>query len=285
MRANFVYGGNEEHKFWHCQKCDLVYLWPIPSVEEDKRFYANEFEKFMEKRSGGDYDWRDPETHIRTNQHNVIRRWKYLNDYIEENKNVLEIGCSSGFMLDTFRHSGLNVMGIELSGYFRKFLLNKGYEIFQSLDELKKRYNCKFDLICHFFLLEHIREPINFIQQQLDLLNPNGVIIAEVPCLNDPLTSFYKIPAFEKFYWSIAHHYYYSPKSISKVLDTLDCKYEILPEQRYDLSNHLIWMNEGVPGGQGRFNHIFSESTIESYRKDLINNWICDTIFIYIFNN
>ena len=44
------------------------------------------------------------------------------------------------------------------------------YEIFQSLDELKKRYNCKFDLICHFFLLEHIREPINFIQQQLDLL-------------------------------------------------------------------------------------------------------------------
>ena len=52
VRGEFVYGGNEEHKFWNCEKCDLVYLWPVPSVEEDEKFYMGKFEKYMEKKIG-----------------------------------------------------------------------------------------------------------------------------------------------------------------------------------------------------------------------------------------
>ena len=283
VRGEFVYGGTEEHKFWHCEKCDLVYIFPLPSVEEEERFYAHEFEKYMEKRSGEDRDWSGPEEHIRSNQDNIVRRWKFMDDYIKEGQDVLEIGCSSGFMLDAFRDAGLNPVGIEPSGGFGDFLQKKGHIVFKSLNKLKMNYIREFDLICHFFLLEHIRDTVSFIQQQLSLLKPDGVIVAEVPCVNDPLTSLYEIPEFENFYWSIAHHYYFSPKSISKILDTIDCRYEIVPEQRYDLSNHLVWMQKGVPGGQGSFNHIFSQSTLESYRKDLVKSWNCDTFFLYIF--
>ncbi len=52
VRSEFVYRGEKEHKFWQCDKCDLVYLWPVPSVEEEERFYTNEFERYMEKKSG-----------------------------------------------------------------------------------------------------------------------------------------------------------------------------------------------------------------------------------------
>ena len=58
------------------------------------------------------------------------------------------------------------------------------------------------------------------------------------------------------------------------------CNYEIIPEQRYDLSNHLVWMQKRKPGGQGYYKNIFSEDTIENYKKDLINSWHCDTMFI-----
>ena len=284
VRANSVYGGKKEHKFYHCSKCDLVYLWPILSEEEEKKFYANEFEKFMEKRSGQDRDWSRPENHIRSNQDNVRRRMKFLEGYLVPGKSILEIGCSSGFMMDAFKKAGLSVSGIEPSGGFSNFLNERGHEFYYSLDELKRKKSDKtFDIIVHFFVLEHIRDTTSFIKEQLDLLKSDGIIIAEVPCVNDPLTSLYDIPAFEKFYWSIAHHYYFSPKSISNVLDKIKCKYELLPRQRYDLSNHLVWMQEGVPGGQGKYNHVFSEKTFNSYRQDLIDRWICDTFFLYIW--
>jgi len=114
------------------------------------------------------------------------------------------------------------------------------------------------------------------------MLKPKGVIFAEVPCVYDPLTNLYDISKFEKFYWSIAHHYYFSPKSISFILDQINCSYEIIPEQRYDLSNHIQWHNEGRPGGQGRFDNVFSNELIEKYKLDLIENGHFDTIFLII---
>ena len=283
LRAEHVYGGDDKYNFWQCEKCSLVYLYPIPTKEEDEKFYLKEFEKFMISRSANDRNWSGPEAHIKSNQDNVVRRWEFLNDHINKGDDVLEIGCSSGFMMDALKAKGINIIGIEPSGGFGRFLHNKGHEHYSSIDQMiKTKPEIKFDLIIHFFVLEHIRDTRAFIQSQLDLLKPNGKIFAEVPNVNDPLTSLYEIPAFEKFYWSIAHHYYFNPKSLSKILDKLNCTYEFVLEQRYDLSNHLVWLQEGKPGGQGHFNNLFSEGTIKSYKDDLIKSEHCDTFFVYI---
>lgn len=283
VRAEYVFGGKDSHKFWECQDCGLVYLYPVPSQEEENKFYAQEFEKFMETRTGGDRDWSGPEKHIQTNQDQVTRRWKFLKDDLKTGKSVLEIGCSSGFMMDSFKEHGLETVGIEPSGGFDDFLAKRGHEVYRTVEELKtKQPSKKFDFIVHFFVLEHIRDTVDFLQTQLDLLKPGGKIIAEVPCVNDPLTSLYNIPAFEKFYWSIAHHYYFNPKSLSPIVEKLDCSYKFVPEQRYDLSNHTTWMQTGKPGGQGKYNPVFSKETLENYANDLKEKWLCDTFFLYI---
>lgn len=282
IRAGKVYGGLSEHKFWRCEICDLVYLWPIPTIEEENKFYRVEFEQFMEGRSGNERDWSGPEAHIRTNQDQVKRRLEFLKDYIHKDLEILEIGCSSGFMLDAFRENEMKPIGIEPSGVFSNYLKKKGYTFYPNVESLRRvEPEKRFDLIVHFFVLEHIRDTVTFIKEQLDLLKSGGSIIAEVPCVNDPLTSLYDIPAFDDFYWSVAHHYYFSPKAISNILNTIDCKYEIIPTQRYDLSNHLVWMQQGKPGGQGVYN-IFSDETLNSYKDDLIENWVCDTFILYI---
>lgn len=239
----------------------------------------------MLTRSAVDRNWSGPEAHIKSNQDNVIRRWEFLKDFIRKGDDVLEIGCSSGFMLDDLRQKGMQVVGIEPSGGFGDFLTKKGHEHYSEIDELKKKKpKKKFDAVIHFFVLEHVRDPFSFLTEQLALLKPGGLIIAEVPNVNDPLISVYKIPAFEKFYWSIAHHYYYSPESLSKILDGLKCsKYEIILDQRYDLSNHITWLQDGKPGGQGKYNHIFSKETINAYKNDLLKSELCDTFFLYIW--
>ena len=282
IRADSVFGGKAEHNFWQCRNCDVVYLYPVPSVEEETYFYKKEFEKFMSSRSGKERDWSNAKAHIQTNQDQVSRRLKFLSPFLKPGMDILEIGCSSGFMLNAFRDKGLHCVGVEPSSEFIEFLYSNGYEVYQTLELLKKNHSNLFDLVVHFFLFEHIRDPFQFLEENLKLLKPSGRIIAEIPCVNDPLTSLYTIPAFEKFYWSVAHHFYYSPKSLGYILDKLDLKYEMIFEQRYDLSNHIIWLMEGKPGGQGRFNHVFSQQLIEQYKKDLKEKRLCDTIFVVI---
>jgi SAM-dependent methyltransferase len=286
VRAEHVFGGEGEYKFWQCAGCGLVYLWPVPSEEQEAFFYAKEFEKYMSRRAGADRDWSGAEAHIKTNQDQVVRRWKFLKEYLTAGKSILEIGCSSGFMMDAFKQAKIEVTGIEPSKQFLDYLKQKGHRAFESISQLKKALPDKrYDLIVHFFVLEHIRDTEAFIREQLELLKPEGTIIAEVPCVNDPLTSIYKIPAFERFYWSIAHHYYFNPASLARILDRIGCRYRFVPEQRYDLSNHLVWMSEGRPGGQGRYSQVFSAETLDNYAQDLKNSWHCDTFFVYISNN
>jgi SAM-dependent methyltransferase len=192
---------------------------------------------------------------------------------------LLEVGCSSGFMLDVFKQNGLEIVGIEPSGGFLNFLRSKGYKVYESWEDFRSSEAAPFDVIAHFFVLEHIREPVEFLRSQLEVLKAGGRIIFEVPCVNDPLVTLYKVPAFDRFYWSIAHHWYFSSRSLSFILNKLNCRFKLIPEQRYDLSNHIVWMLEGKPGGQGRFSSIFSDELIARYNEDLKQHWICDTIF------
>ncbi|MBT7555747.1 class I SAM-dependent methyltransferase [Candidatus Woesearchaeota archaeon] len=279
IRADYVFGGESKHNFWQCAECNAIYLYPPLTKVEEKHFYKKEFEKYMSTRVGDHRDWSNAHKHIQTNQDQVRRRWKFLEPHIFDSMDILEIGCSSGFMLDKFKDSDCNVVGVEPSGEFLEFIKNNGHIAFETLEEVK----ASFDLICHFFVFEHIGDPFDFLEKQLSMLNKNGVIIAEIPSATDPLTALYDIDAFENFYWSIAHHYYYTPQSLKYILDKMNLKYELIPEQRYDLSNHITWMTDGVPGGQNRFNNVFSNELLEKYKQDLKDHWLCDTIFLKIY--
>ena len=281
IRAKDVFGGFNKHKFWECRVCKAIYLYPTLTPEEEKIFYLDEFESYMESRVGDHRDWSNADRHKVTNQDQIIRRMPFLEDFLVPKMDLLEIGCSSGFMLDAFREREINCCGVEPSGLFGKYLEDSGYEVFSDLSEIKKEK--KFDLIVHFFVFEHIRDPRAFLKSSMSLLKDRGAIVCEMPCANDPLTSLYDIEVFEKFYWSIAHHFYYTPGSLSYLLDDLGYKYELVPEQRYDISNHIVWMTEGRPGGQDRFTEQFGDSLVKSYKQRLIETWNCDTIFLYIW--
>jgi len=284
LRADTVFGGKEEHNFWECSNCGVIYLFPYLSKEEETHFYKKEFEKFMSSRVGDHRDWSNAKKHISSNQDQVQRRWKFLDKHLKKDKRLLEIGCSSGFMMDAFKNHGLQCYGVEPSGEFLEFLKDNGHKAYESLNDLKIDEDIKFDIITHFFVFEHIANPFEFLQETYELLNSGGIIIAEIPSSTDVLTSIYNIPSFEKFYWSIAHHYYYNFQSLEYILNKLGYRYELLPEQRYDLSNHMTWMMDGKPGGQNRFD-IFSDETLELYKEDLMNSQKCDTIILKIFKD
>lgn len=283
--APFVYGDKTKKKgFFLCENCDVRYLFPRLNKKQEKFFYKMEFEKFMEARSGKFSGWLKAEDHILKNKETFKRRMKYIKPNLKSKKNILEVGCSSGFMLFPLIKKGFKCTGIEPSGVFSRFLKSKKIDVYSSIEKLKKNTNKKFDLIIHFFVLEHIADPIKFIKSLLPLLEKKGQIIFEIPNVADPLHTLYNISAFERFYWSIAHHWYFSEKSLKFILEKINKPYKIILDQRYDLSNHLVWSRDGKPGGMGKFSNLLGKKIDKNYENILLKSGYCDTL-IGIINN
>ncbi len=273
-----VYGGRAEQHFWQCGSCQMIYLYPPPTPEEEAAFYRKEFESFMTRRGALDKDWSSPEKHFRSNQAEVRRRMPWIEPYLSSGKSALEIGCSSGFMLAALKERGLRVWGLDPSEGFIDFVRAKQIPVYANRDDLLAAAPGPFDVILHYYVLEHVRDPVGFIGSWADLLAQNGKMIFEVPCANDPLISLYRVPAFDRFYWSAAHHWYFTPESLSAVLKQTGLHFELEPEQRYDLSNHMIWMRDGKPGGMGAYSDHFGEELERVYKARLKDHWLCDTI-------
>jgi SAM-dependent methyltransferase len=278
--TSHVFGDvSSEKAFFKCQSCEVIYQYPTLTDDEENKFYASEFEKFMESRSGSVGGWHNAKRHIEANKKTFTRRFNYLKEHLSSNLplKILDIGCSSGFMLYPLEELGYECFGVEPSGVFSDFVKEKGIKVYDSLQDAKNQGQ-KFDVIMHFFVLEHIKNPVKFLNDQLELLNPNGKLIFEIPSSSDPLFSVYNVPAFEKFYWSIAHPWYFNEKSLQFLLNKLDRPYEIFFDQRYDLSNHIFWARDGKPGGMGKFTQFIGQKIEEAYKKNLIEKKLCDTL-------
>ena len=135
-----------------------------------------------------------------------------------------------------------------------------------------------FDLVLHYYVMEHLADPVAFLKSLIAMLKPGGRIVFEVPNANDALTVLYQIPAYERFIWVVSHRWYFTEKSLALAIEKAGGRAEIRLDQRYDLSNHLIWARDGRPGGAGRFTKVLGQELEDGYRQALIKARICDTL-------
>ena len=283
IRANTVYGGSTASKFYECGQCGVFYQYPFLSPEEEHKFYVEEFEAFMASRSGDDGGWEeDLDSHKAANIANINRRTEYLRDLVWQGASVLEIGCSSGFMFDTYGRLGAAcVEGVEPSGKFSSLLKKKGYTIYAALDDIPQ--SKVFSLVTNYFVFEHISDPRKFINSCMDHVAPKGKLVCEIPLANDILANQFCVTAFDDFYWSVAHHFYYTKKSLDYLMAPMEFRFSLKADQRYDLSNHLVWLKDGKPGGQGLFASLLGEDLDEMYKKRLKDLWCCDTAILTVY--
>jgi 2-polyprenyl-3-methyl-5-hydroxy-6-metoxy-1,4-benzoquinol methylase len=270
-----VYGDTAGRAVFSCATCDVRYLHPGLSPAEEAAFYAAEFESFMARRSGN-AAWDGPDRHIHANEDQRRRRMTHLAPLLKPRSRILEIGCSSGFMLYPLAADGHACTGIEPSGVFSDYVRSRGLPCHKSIDELGSAE--RFDLILHYYVMEHLADPVAFVRRQLTLLNPGGRIVFEVPNANDALTTIYQVTAYARFIWVVSHRWYFTEASLTRVRDAAGAAGDVRLDQRYDLSNHLVWLRDGKPGGMGRFTSVLGQAIEDEYRQALIRNRHCDTL-------
>jgi 2-polyprenyl-3-methyl-5-hydroxy-6-metoxy-1,4-benzoquinol methylase len=95
-------------------------------------------------------------------------------------RTVLDVGCGDGAFLDEAREAGLETYGIELNKYAREKARSKGHQVVDSfLQNLDT--SLRYDLVVAFQVLEHVADPVQFLQLMARVVRPRGYLAVAVP--------------------------------------------------------------------------------------------------------
>jgi SAM-dependent methyltransferase len=245
------------------------------SSDEERIFYEKEYGEIYSNEKGT-----TPSQlfHARLGDAALYLDW--TKNYMNMDCVCLEPGCASGYFLETIRPYVKEVCGIETHNLLKKYCQDLGIRMYDSLLGCKDN---SFDVVFMFFLLEHIGNPLKYLQEVRRVLKKGGRIIIVVPNVDDALLRLYDIPGFRTFYFTPAHQFYYSRTTLADLFRKAGfSEYTIDPIQRYDLSNHLHWLQYGKPGGFGKYRNIFSDALEKEYADVLKNHFLCDTLMAVI---
>ena len=93
-------------------------------------------------------------------------------------QNILDIGCGPGVFYKPYKDLSINWKGVEVSPFWIEFgKKNKIPILEKNLKEIKE----KFDIITAHQVLEHVENPMQFMNQILKILKPGGIFHLEIP--------------------------------------------------------------------------------------------------------
>lgn len=265
-----------DQKVQQCQSCEVFFLHPFRSADAQRDFDAS-YSEYIAKREAAVEPFTDQSFEEQV-EDSIEERFQDIASFFEDAESVLEIGAEKGDFLQLLKGHGVKCTAVDANPEYRNLLEQKGYEAFLYIEDVPVER--KFSRVCFFSLLEHIQEPVPFLEKARLHLEPGGSLVFEVPYAREPLIELYDIPAFKSFYFQGMHPYVFSMKSLETILERAGLKIvDVNYKQRYGLSNHLEWLRTGKPGGNKTFEKIFTEIE-ESYRSKLEQAGISDTIYI-----
>jgi len=94
---------------------------------------------------------------------------------IKHGKTLLDIGCAMGVLLEEAEKKGFRAQGIDISKDAVAYCRKKG------LDVSGKWPEKKLDVITAFQVIEHERDPLQFMKRVYKLLKKNGLVVLATP--------------------------------------------------------------------------------------------------------
>jgi 2-polyprenyl-3-methyl-5-hydroxy-6-metoxy-1,4-benzoquinol methylase len=154
-----------------CLNCGMIYLNPVFTEEYLKDYYKHNH---------------DMQSTIVENDTPFYRALylKGLNSIKKhikiKQRNILDIGCSSGFFLDCAKKEGWDTIGIELNINEADLAKKKGHQIYtEPFEQIK--FAESFSAITLWDVFEHIKNGREFLNIVLKQLLPGGIIFLQIP--------------------------------------------------------------------------------------------------------
>lgn len=187
-----------------CSSCGFLYVSNVLSAIAIQNMYREGY---------------DNERHVQGQRVNASVNINVLGSFIPgiRNKSLLDVGSGYGFLLQSAsRRYDMRVAGVELSLAERNYAQEKlGVKTYKDILELPK--NECFDVVTAFEVIEHVRDPVPFVNTLIERVNKGGYLVIATDNFESEVvkrlgTGFPKWIPHE-------HISYFSPKSLGLLLN------------------------------------------------------------------
>jgi SAM-dependent methyltransferase len=201
-----------------CTACGFAHLDPKPAPEALARFY----EEIFYDEANPDYLEKTEREAAYWNRVVFAAKEERLRSFLGGVGRILDIGCCGGFLLRYFALRGWKPLGLEPGKSAFEWATGKSRvpairDFFERVPEARLGV---FDAVHMAFVMEHVREPNEFLAKVRRVLSPGGVLCIEVPNDFNPLQAAVTSALGKDPYWVCApdHINYFSFDSLETLL-------------------------------------------------------------------
>jgi len=236
---------DEEFNYVICKSCELIYISPLPLLDEVlvayheeslQYIYQEDYFSFLERCEDKDGS---PTQMLRLIEH-------YLQSSSSESIVALDVGAGSGNLLNNMRDKfGWQVEGIEPAPYSERAAKKYNLNIHNvSLEEFETEHH--FDVITMMSVIEHTPDPVMMLRKVHSLAKKDGLLVLETPNADSLMANLWQSrwPAL----LPPAHMIMFTPKTMNKLLvDTGFKPVKYLFTGNYPLTSRLrldMWLRK-----------------------------------------
>jgi len=157
-----------------CKQCGLV--WSDPFPHEPRHFYENEYR--LEYKN----TFSPKPKHILRAGKIALNRYEKIKHLLSSRQTILDVGTGGGEFAYLLKSLGHNLHGIEPNKGYAEYSVAE-YDLnlqIGFIQECSFKVNA-FDVITIWHVLEHTEDPFLVLSKLQSLLNPQGILIVEVP--------------------------------------------------------------------------------------------------------
>jgi len=204
-----------------CQRCGLSFLSPRPDASLRSALFAGEIPEVL-KPYGAQVAHYSAVTETRAD---VFReRLRVLSDLATRSiagrrPKLLDVGASSGVLVQQARARGWDAEGIEPSVEGRREARNRQIELLDSAAESLPFSAATFDVVHAHHVFEHLADPLRAAGEARRVLRPGGLLFVEVPNQLDNVSfrrdiCFRRVHQRERNMRSIHHLWFFSRRTL-----------------------------------------------------------------------
>jgi len=165
-----------------CVDCGLLYVNPRPSFDRVISQYNQNYFLCNRPVNGGYENYLADKNDIEST---FDRRLAYLAKKLpisfSDQKTVLDVGCASGFFLNSAKKIGWQAEGLETCSEMAREAVKQGHSVTITNLENAKLEAGKYDMVTLWDVIEHLADPLEAVTKIRGLLKPAGLLTITTP--------------------------------------------------------------------------------------------------------
>ncbi|MBK7883995.1 MAG: class I SAM-dependent methyltransferase [Chitinophagaceae bacterium] len=249
----------QDFDIWQCTGCTGRFTQNIPAESDIGPFYKSDSYISHTNTKTGLINWLYHQVRKKTlrSKRNIITKATGL-----RNGKVLDIGCGTGAFLNTMKHFGWSVTGLEPDADARKIAAEL-YQVSPQLPEVLFDFpSLTYNAVTMWHVLEHVHNLHGYLKQISNVLKDDGVLFIAVPNYTAKDAQIYQE------HWAAydvpRHLYHFSPNSMKKILLQHGMQIKKIKPMWFD-SFYVCLLSEQYRNGKNNF--------IKAMWNGLRSNW------------